>query len=301
VKNDRAQPTKRATRRIGAALVSIALAGAAGFACTALAGFEDEYELFPPDAATSGTGGAAEHSASSTGTGGAASTGGAGSGSGGGACDHPVCKGGGPLVSSCDPCATTVCNGDPFCCTDNWDGTCVSEAIMKCGTTCCGDGLCIGGNTCAACPQDCGDCGCAHSVCEEGEALSKTGCHALCPEEVCATTPSCCGGYGWEKPCIDKAAMLCGKNPDPCVEQVCKSDPSCCTIGWTAACVQAAKTKCAAACSCAHPICAMGAALAVTCDPCVATLCKVDGVCCAMTWDQYCIDEVATICGIDCT
>lgn len=54
----------------------------------------------------------------------------------GGACQHSECITGSPLTNTCSPCATTVCNADPYCCNIFWDSICVSEAKQICGSTC---------------------------------------------------------------------------------------------------------------------------------------------------------------------
>jgi len=53
--------------------------------------------------------------------------------------------------------------------------------------------------------------------------------------------------------------------------------------------------------TCAHPICAVGAPLAASCDPCATNLCALDPYCCGMAWDATCVGEVKSICGQSCT
>ena len=52
-------------------------------------------------------------------------------------CAHGVCQTGGPLDRFCDPCVTTVCAVDPFCCEVSWDGLCVYEADLLCSGVSC--------------------------------------------------------------------------------------------------------------------------------------------------------------------
>ena len=52
-------------------------------------------------------------------------------------CSHDVCDLGGPLQSSCSPCATVVCDSDSFCCTTEWDSACVDAAQALCARTTC--------------------------------------------------------------------------------------------------------------------------------------------------------------------
>lgn len=69
------------------------------------------------------------------GAGGSGGTGGGGvGGSGGGSvCAHDECTVGAALPASCSSCAQTVCFLDSFCCTAEWDQTCVDAAKTYCG------------------------------------------------------------------------------------------------------------------------------------------------------------------------
>jgi hypothetical protein len=51
-------------------------------------------------------------------------------------CMHDVCDTGVRLLSTCDPCVTTVCDADSFCCNDEWDSLCVQQAKTLCGESC---------------------------------------------------------------------------------------------------------------------------------------------------------------------
>ncbi|MSP24807.1 MAG: hypothetical protein EXR75_06495 [Myxococcales bacterium] len=44
------------------------------------------------------------------------------------ACAHDECVAGGALVKACSSCATSVCNADAWCCTNEWDTLCVDKA-----------------------------------------------------------------------------------------------------------------------------------------------------------------------------
>ena len=52
--------------------------------------------------------------------------------------------------------------------------------------------------------------------------------------------------------------------------------------------------------TCAHAMCATGAALVAACDPCATKLCAADSYCCSNAWDATCVGEVASICGKSC-
>jgi pregnancy-associated plasma protein-A len=49
---------------------------------------------------------------------------------------HNECTQGTLLHSGTDNCTQKVCNGDPWCCSVNWDGICVAEVTSWCGRTC---------------------------------------------------------------------------------------------------------------------------------------------------------------------
>lgn len=291
-----------ATRREAggrSALGAVALA-ATCYSCTQILGFEDDYQVASSGSGSVATTASVTSSASTTGSGGAggvATSGGGGEGGTPSTCAHSVCEPGPALADGCEPCATTVCNADSYCCMTSWDLTCVDIAADLCENDCCGEGMCLG-NSCTTCPEDCGDCTCPHTVCAAGAALSGALCREPCHAEVCATMPSCCGAAAWEKSCIDQAVAICG--PSQCVTDVCAADPLCCTDGWGAACVTLAQMLCTTQCDCSHSICAPGPALVATCDPCVAAICDLDSVCCSQTWDPYCVVEVQTVCGITC-
>jgi len=46
----------------------------------------------------------------------------------GGGCGHDECVTGGPLEDGCSDCVSSVCAGDEWCCTNEWDSVCVDEA-----------------------------------------------------------------------------------------------------------------------------------------------------------------------------
>jgi hypothetical protein len=54
---------------------------------------------------------------------------------------------------------------------------------------------------------------------------------------------------------------------------------------------------------CTHDICRTGAAVSRTCDQgyfCAAQICLKDPACCSITWDAQCLQEVSTICQLEC-
>jgi hypothetical protein len=232
-------------------------------------------------------------------------------------CDHSLCTAGGPLDASCSSCVGSVCAFDSFCCTVAWDSLCVQEAQNTCGTVCtvCGNGTCEPGETPTTCPQDCKPA-CAHDVCDPGVPLDAA-CDS-CAGDICAFDSFCCTVF-WDRVCVQEAETTCGKvcqgcthdlcnvgdalksNCDQCATSVCTTDPYCCTTSWDSRCVQEAANGCGLQCQvCSHSLCTQGTALETSCDPCVGAVCGADPYCCSNTWDQRCIDESQTTCGLTC-
>lgn len=105
-----------------------------------------------------------------------------------GCCAHGICTQGGALASGCDPCVTTVCANDPFCCATAWDGICVSEVMTECGSLACST--------------------CAHSMCVTGGALVNNCDGGACVAAVCANDAFCCTS-GWDNFCVGEVATYC--------------------------------------------------------------------------------------------
>ena len=51
---------------------------------------------------------------------------------------------------------------------------------------------------------------------------------------------------------------------------------------------------------CGYDLCSLGGFRAATCMPCVGDICAVDPWCCSISWDIICVDEVESVCGLDC-
>lgn len=52
--------------------------------------------------------------------------------------------------------------------------------------------------------------------------------------------------------------------------------------------------------ACAHDICAAGASLVDSCDPCATKICATDSYCCQTAWDSQCVSEVSSVCNATC-
>ncbi len=100
---------------------------------------------------------------------------------GAGSCAVPDTTPGCDDVACCD----AVCISDPYCCTVEWDATCVNEASSACLLTC--------GPTA-------GDCFTPHPT---------PGCNVTsCCRDVCNLDSVCCGTE-WDAICVDIALDLC--------------------------------------------------------------------------------------------
>src|SRR5207248_3166059 len=109
---------------------------------------------------------------------------------------------------SCDPCVTTLCAADDFCCTTTWDEQCVSEVGQYCGQMCGATGA--GGGTAGAGGADgsggagstgvgSGGGSCAHDVCVAGPPLVPF-C-SDCALAVCGQDAFCCV-LSWDAQCV---------------------------------------------------------------------------------------------------
>jgi hypothetical protein len=103
-------------------------------------------------------------------------------------CAHDLCEPGPALADGCDPCVTSVCSADDYCCNatnGQWDGACI--AFVK------------NGLTHPACSGKC----CAHSECTTGAKLKST-C-SNCASTVCGLDSWCCTNE-WDALCVQKAS-----------------------------------------------------------------------------------------------
>lgn len=103
-------------------------------------------------------------------------------------CAHDLCTAGAALVSGCDPCVTSVCGADPYCCSTSWDGICVGEVSSVCGNSCPGT--------------------CAHDLCATGDVLV-AGCDpAGCVTSICGSDAYCCN-TAWDAICVGEVSSIC--------------------------------------------------------------------------------------------
>ena len=52
--------------------------------------------------------------------------------------------------------------------------------------------------------------------------------------------------------------------------------------------------------SCAHDLCQTGVALDPACDPCAAKIADADAYCRDNRWDEYCVEQVTSVCNLTC-
>ncbi len=211
------------------------------------------------------------------GTAGATSNGpaGTGAGPGGGTADT---SGGGPTNSS-GPMDTDT------------------DSTSDDGTGVCGDGVINGAEVCDGADlagEDCGSLGLERGM-------------LACADDCSAFDTSACTAEQDGDCCTENGTPGCS---DPtCSASVCMVDPFCCTDEWDAVCTGHANGSngqgnecdiCGA--GCAQPLCQTGEAQSMCqgMNACVDAICAVDGVCCSGTWDQPCVDQVATVCGLTC-
>ncbi len=100
-----------------------------------------------------------------------------------------------------DSCAQFICApgkygglNHPSCCTSQWDGSCVLEALQ----------FCAAGNECTSCPSFSPYLP-GRSLCDVGSAFDYG-----------------CPGFAWDE-----------NLPPPCIAQVCNSSPACCESSWS--------------------------------------------------------------------
>lgn len=105
-----------------------------------------------------------------------------GGGGGSGKCEHDENTPGTALDPSCNTCAAKLCPNDSYCCSTEWDATCVSEVPKYCPPPC------------------------PHDECTSGDKL--TPACSTCVKDVCAADSYCCDTQ-WDSQCISEATSMC--------------------------------------------------------------------------------------------
>ena len=197
-----------------------------------------------------------------------------------------------PAAPFCEDeaCCSIICAIDPFCCTTEWDATCVDRALVVCA-----------------------DCGTADSG-NPFAANGTPGCTELdCCEAVCAIDAYCCS-IEWDILCADKAITNCttcgeedagspyqehgpGSDDRSCCGAICSLDPFCCTVSWDEACIERSVESCAGCgeADAGSPFLFNGTPGSVDAECCVA-VCGEDPYCCETEWDNACARTAALRC-----
>jgi hypothetical protein len=129
-------------------------------------------------------------------------------------------------------------------------------------------------------PNNCGACG---KKCAAGFDCTNGVC-------VCPAPTKQCGAV-----CVDPA--IDSKNCGGC-GILCTTGTKGCKAGKCVECGVASET-------CTHSICVAGGPLKYRCIEdyygCTNKICMYDKYCCQTAWDAGCVDEVKTICNLNCT
>ncbi len=97
-----------------------------------------------------------------------------------------MCEIGPPLVDGCEPCVTSVCAADSYCCATYWDATCLQEVFTYCGIDCWGTGGSGAGGGAGSCDDQYDQapsyslCQEAPSTCQFSASVSQYSCHEVC-------------------------------------------------------------------------------------------------------------------------
>ncbi len=199
-------------------------------------------------------------------------------------------------------CCNTVCGVDPFCCSEAWDGLCVTIAQARCPSPV---AYCGSGNS-RSCWIPNFTPGCSDSTC----------CRSICTN----IDPYCCEAR-WDAVCAREAGYLCtpqgfvvtigregcltphasaGCANADCSRAVCSVDPACCTTAWDARCVDIASAVCVApdACPSTGDCFALHSGPGCQDPACCNAVCAIDPSCCNGAWDAACVSTARTACKV---
>ncbi len=230
--------------------------------------------------------------------------------SGAGSCGSPAagdcCQINGSAGCNDENCCNAVCATDPFCCNNNWDDQCATEAADLC--TSCGADAC-GSAGAGPCCEDNGTIGCDNADCCAAVCVSDpfccdsnwdgkcaAGAADLCP--ACGAVP--CGSAGAGDCCADNDTPGC-TSPE-CCEAVCADDAYCCDTEWDQICADAAAELCltcgAGKCGAvdAGDCCVINGTQGCDDAECCDLICATDPFCCTGNWDGQCATEAADLC-----
>jgi len=223
----------------------------------------------------------------------------------------PSCVAHGNGASDNEPCCTSVCLVDPYCCETEWDDACVDIALglqqcecrFECGDECAGDCCTAHDN------PSCNDEECCNVVCGFDPYCCDIRWDSACAAEAreycngqkdaCPLPP--CGSDLLSSCCVVSSVPNC--NNEDCCSAVCQVDTFCCEFAWDVQCTEIAFTR--TECDCNGPTCGdpnAGSCTAVHSDPfcsdkaCCVFVCDLDASCCALSWDENCVSLALGIC-----
>ena len=201
-----------------------------------------------------------------------------------------------------DPaCCAAVCQIDPFCCSNRWDGTCALLAEERCRSGC---GVPTAGSCFVAkVSPGCSEGPCCAEICEIDpfccQSSWDSNCSAMALTECDAPE---CGDYETGSCCIANETPNC--NDAACCESVCNQDPFCCDEGaWDDLCVFLARQSpqcpnCEFECGdpCAGDCCSPNGTPGCNDTACCDAVCLLDIFCCSNEWDIYCATQAQSTC-----
>lgn len=204
------------------------------------------------------------------------------------------------LTPYCDDstCCDLVCQYDPFCCSSQWDGLCVTIASITCTNL-----VCPCGSNPASCfsthsSPGCNEKLCCYTVCTYDNFCCLVTWDSLCvafANAWCSTNGACIPGAG---SCTVPHPTPGCDSPASCCTFVCQIQPQCCTVAWDMECVGLAFAVCL---NCGDP--AAGSCYTASGSPgcsdpvCCTSVCDADPFCCVIGWDGACVGLAFALCG----
>ena len=194
-------------------------------------------------------------------------------------------------------CCETVCADDPYCCSTEWDSSCVKLAESLCAVRrdgCGDDGSrgCFG----ASFLQGCADAECCRFVCLNDAYCCVVQWDAICVGQAitfaelglgCSLPGGASSGRG---DCL-VAQTTPGCSDADCAAAVCSIDEDCCRTVWDADCAKLAPYVCINPGGCPGT----GSSFVRHASPgsldpaCCNAVCLVQPECCTIEWDQACV------------
>ncbi len=110
---------------------------------------------------------------------------------------------------------------------------------------------------------------------------------------------------GGDNPACNEEAGTCFEPNDTpgcaipeCCNLICDLDPACCILIWDTLCADLAQKLCPA-CPGKGPCFEPNDTPSCEDGACCEIVCSIDPFCCAVVWDQICVDEALVVCGTE--